>query len=80
MNIILQKLIKNEQITDDDIAEELYDICCAVHASCDSECPIFALENKIPMNENKECYYFKSGHKMLKKLRQNNQSSRGGRV
>lgn len=74
MTELLEKLIANQPVTDADIASELYDICDRVHASCDSECPVFAKNggavgaNK-PFRINRGCDCFKDGKAMLEFLR-----------
>jgi len=49
MEDILMKLIKGERITDEDIANELYEVCDRVHASCDSDCPVYSLNGNHPL-------------------------------
>jgi len=74
MNKILEKLINDEIITDADIVEELHDVCDRVHASCDSDCPVFAVNNKVPWNLDKSnCRCHKDGLKMLKFIRDSKQ-------
>jgi len=77
MNEILIKLINRQPITDEDIAEELYEICDRVHSGCDEECPVFkkngnkAVGEDKPWEENRGCDCFKDGKMMLKYLRKN---------
>lgn len=74
MNKILEKLINDEIITDADIADDLYDVCDRVHATCDSECPVFAVKGKVPWNgDRSNCRCFKDGLKMLNFLRASKQ-------
>ena len=68
MKDLIIKLIKKEPITDKDIANELEEICWNVHASCDTNCPVFRLNgNKIPVDDDSRygCSCFKDGEKML---------------
>ena len=70
MEKIIEKLINKQEITDEDLAEELYDICDREHAFCNSNCPIYALKDRIPWNKDKtNCLFFRSGRKMLERLR-----------
>jgi hypothetical protein len=70
MNILITKLIKGEKITDNDIQEELYEICCDVHVSCVFECPVYEKNKDIPWLKGKwNCSCFKDGKKMLSFLR-----------
>ena len=67
---LLMKLIKQEKITNEELSDELYDICERVHSSCDSDCPVYELNgNKAPNSESygeiTGCDTFKSGRKML---------------
>ena len=64
MNDILMKLINGKNITDDDIANELYEICDRIHSTCSDECPIY----KYAYNQS-GCSCHKNGHKMLRILR-----------
>jgi hypothetical protein len=71
---ILMKLVKFEEVTDEDIADELYEVCDRVHSSCDSECPVFeknggAVGANKPFEENRGCDCFKNGKAMLRFLR-----------
>ena len=65
MNIIIEKLIRKEKITDRDIEDGLYEICEDTHASCGEECPVYDFKH-----EEGECQYFKNGKAMLKRLRE----------
>lgn len=70
MNTLLQKTLLKEPILDCDIEEALYDICDAVHSSCDSQCPVFASNlGRIPKGKDGECKCFKNGQKMLAFMR-----------
>ncbi len=73
---MINKLIRGEKITDEDIENELYEICDRVHSSCDNECPVYkknggALTNGKNWEENRGCDCFKNGKAMLKYLREN---------
>ncbi len=74
MNDILMKLVHFEEVSDEDIASALCDICERVHASCDSECPVYA-KNDGPVNphkpfeENRGCDCYRNGMAMLEFLR-----------
>ena len=72
---LIEKLILNKKITNEEIEDELIDICDKVYYGnnliCHEDCPIFTLnDNDKVRNENKyykensgcECY--KDGHKM----------------
>ena len=69
-----EKLAKGESVTDQDMQQELYEICDNAHASCGCECPVFE-KNNGPVNpdkslkENRGCNCFRSGKKMLAFLR-----------
>lgn len=70
--VLLKKLIKGETVTEDDIANELYDICDHIHSSCNAECPVFRLNGNKVLNihnfnfeVNRGCDTFKNGHAML---------------
>lgn len=69
---LLVKIILKKPIEDDDITNAMYEVCDAVHASCNPECPVFAINNKIPMNENcTNCSCFKNGQAMIDYIRKN---------
>ena len=70
MNILLEKAIKSEKITKQDIEDTLYEICQAVHASCDEECPVFDKNEGIPWNDDlSNCKCFCNGKAMLEFLK-----------
>ncbi len=66
MNEILMKLIQGQNVTDQEIQTELLEICERVHSSCDSECPVYAVNgSKIPWDKNlQNCICFKDGKAM----------------
>lgn len=73
---MLLKLIKGEPISDNEIGEELYDICDRVHSGCNSDCPVFRLNgNKVLREElsytkhDAGCDCFKNGREMLRFIR-----------
>ena len=71
MNDFLKKAIFKEEITDEDLANELYDVCDRVHSSCNNDCPIYDMHWKVPVKEwDWNCEYFKSGTKMLRAIRE----------
>lgn len=73
MKTLIQKLVDKEAINDKDLQEELYKICCDIHASCNENCPVYEKNGDIPWGEDKNnrtnCICFKDGKKMLKFLR-----------
>jgi len=83
MNDIVMKIIKGEKVPDQDLADELYEVCCSVHSSCGNDCPVFKSNcGSIPYEYHivkhgrrkgqmdGECSCFKNGSEMLKFLRQ----------
>jgi len=68
---LVKKLVKGEQVTDDELATQLFYICDSVHASCDDSCPIYELMGGDVNKDNSRfgCNWFKDGHKMLETLR-----------
>lgn len=74
MTEVLIKLIDRKPITDEDLANELYEVCSSVHASCSDECPIFSkfggsVPRRTARGKEYGCDYFKSGRAMLDCLR-----------
>lgn len=84
MNDVVMKLIKGQEVTDEDLASELYEICSTVHGSCTDQCPVFKYNSggcipyehkKITKGKKKgqwdlgACSCFKSGKKMLAFIR-----------
>lgn len=65
MNKLLQAAIEKRPITDNAIADALYEICNNVHASCNNECPIFEKVKGLITY----CPYHKNGMGMLRYLR-----------
>ena len=70
MSEVLRKLIAGELVIDNDLEDELYEICDRVHASCHDECPIYQKFGDVPWTDDlSNCKYFKNGEKMLAELR-----------
>lgn len=69
MNEIIDKLVKKETITDEDLEKALFQICDRTHSYCAEDCPIYRKYNMIPTDESTNCVFFKDGKKMLKALR-----------
>lgn len=75
MEDLIVTIAKGKQVTDDQIKDELYEICDSVHSSCDSGCPVYRLNgNAVPdtandFNVNRGCDCFKNGTSMLEFIR-----------
>jgi hypothetical protein len=69
MNKLLQEAIEKRPITDNAIADALYEICDRVHATCYSDCPVYEKFYKEHKRSNFNCPYHKNGMGMLKYLR-----------
>lgn len=67
MKTIISKLIKKEEISDEDIVKALHDICDREHASCNDDCPVYE-----KLQDYRLCDCFKDGKAMLKFLRKAN--------
>ena len=68
-NDVLKKLLKGDMPSESDIREACYDMCDRVHASCNEECLVFALNgDKVPMVGN-NCACFKSGADIARFIR-----------
>lgn len=63
--LIIEKLAAGEQISDDDIEQELYEICERVHSSCNDDCPIYRINDCSVPEVGDDCMTFKNGSKML---------------
>jgi L-lactate utilization protein LutB len=60
------KLVRKQPVTDQDIENALYEVCCDEHSSCGNGCPVYEkYGDEMPDN----CPFFKNGHEMLKFLR-----------
>lgn len=73
MNPLLRKAIEGKPVTQDDIEDELYEVCSSVHSSCNEECPVYAANgNRIPNKQRSMagCDCFKNGAAMLRFLRE----------
>lgn len=70
MDKTLLKIIKGEPLSSEDVESLLYEICDRVHASCDSECPVYQINGyAVPdsandFDKNRGCDCFKSGKAM----------------
>jgi len=70
---VLRKMVLNMPVEDDDIADDLYEICDRVHSCCDNECPVYEANGfEVPREDtpNRGCKCFKDGKAMLTFLRQ----------
>jgi hypothetical protein len=68
--MIAMKLIEGKKITDEDLAQELYEICEKEHSGCNDDCPIHAKVLSDKEKKDSSCPYFKNGVKMLEALYQ----------
>ena len=72
-NPLIIKLAIGEEVTDKDIEIDLEEICEIVHSSCDSACPIYAINGgKAPIDDKNSrfgCDCFRNGEKMLQFIR-----------
>lgn len=72
---LIEKLARGIQISDSDIASELFTICDRVHSTCDVECPVYRLNGNSavgadkPFEQNRGCDCFKNGRAMLDFIR-----------
>ena len=73
MRPLLYQAVNKNPITDEHIAAELLVICCEVHSSCHTNCPVYATNYcSIPYNKDlTECACFRDGSAMLEFLRKN---------
>ena len=69
MNELIIKLVLGQDYNQTDIHNVLYDICESVHAGCDSECPVYELQNENEREAN-SCPCFKSGEAMANFIRE----------
>lgn len=76
---LITKLAFGAKFTDVDLENELSDICDRVHSTCDSQCPVYAVNDGVPASFNftatpcktrKACACYKNGEAMLAFLRQ----------
>jgi len=68
MDDLLRTLIKGKKVTDEQIYDELFDMCDRVHCACDSNCIVYEINDyEIPLKKGKyeECMCFKNGKKMF---------------
>ena len=72
MKTLLEKLVLHEPVTEDEVNDELYEVCSTVHSSCDSECPVFRLNGNQISNTTENlggCDCFKNGAAMARFIR-----------
>ena len=72
---LIEKVAKGEVVTDEEIAEGLYEICDREHSSCNDDCPVYKINGgpvnpDKPFEENRGCDCFKNGHAMLRFIRE----------
>jgi len=64
---ILTKLVLGQTPTQEEIEEELAEVCEDTHAYCSDQCPVFELNgSKVPnkLRTKSRCDCFKNGKKM----------------
>ena len=62
---LITKIILGFSIENEDITQELYNICDREHASCNNDCPVFAVGGEVPLNaDGRNCSCFKDGIQM----------------
>jgi len=67
--MLIMKLIEGKEITDNDLENELYEICSREQSGCNDKCPIY---NKVLADKVKNifyCLYHKNGVRMLEALK-----------
>jgi hypothetical protein len=65
MNLLLKAAIEKRPITDNALADALYEICDREHATCNNECPVYEKAKGF----HSSCPYHKRGMAMLRYLR-----------
>ena len=66
METFIEKIISAKAMPVPDIVSELYVICQREHASCNSDCPVYRLAGKVPVNASGNCPYHCNGNAMYK--------------
>lgn len=63
---LLQKALKGELLSKEDLEEAMFDICEDVYSCCDNNCPIYRhFRGNMPRKFGYGCDYFKDGKAML---------------
>jgi len=71
-NKIIEKLIRKEVITDEDLEDMLYEICDREHSSCNNDWPIYKKVLTKKVKEDRSCPFHRKGRMMLEALREHN--------
>lgn len=68
---VLELVATGQPVSDETLAEELYEVCDREHASCSDECPVYRLNGScIPTSgSGADCLTFKDGRGMLDFIR-----------
>ena len=70
MNKTILKVIEGKMPKPRDVYDDLYEICCEVHATCYNACPVFKINgSKVPCSNDEikfasGCDCFKNGKAM----------------
>ena len=67
--MLIKKLINGEEITDEDLQDELDAICEREHSGCNNECPVYECILTDAVKEESSCPFRSDGKKMLEALR-----------
>ena len=64
METFIEKVIKSKAMPVPEIVTELYTICQREHSTCNSDCPVYRLAGKVPVNASGNCPYHCNGNAM----------------
>ena len=64
---LIEKLVLNKKITNEEVEEELVEICSKIHhlpTGCHDDCPVFRINDNSRVGEYDDCDCFRDGHSM----------------
>ncbi len=64
---LIEKLVLNKKITNEEVEEELYNICNGISplpSGCNKNCPVYKINGSKIVGEYDDCETFCDGHSM----------------
>ena len=73
-NVLIVKLVVGQDVSKQDVIDELWEICDREHGNCNAQCPVYELNgDQIPWNsDSTNCVCFKNGLKMFDFIEEKN--------
>ncbi|HUS50457.1 MAG TPA: hypothetical protein VMZ91_09850 [Candidatus Paceibacterota bacterium] len=61
---LIEKLVLNKDITNEEVEQELFNICSTNYPNCSEGCPVYKLNRNKIVGKYNYCETFQNGHNM----------------